>query len=70
MPMISSDEGWSVGLEGGSECLCGSSLALIDIRETEVSLVEVNNSLSLDVLATQHASSNDLDSLCSGTVFT
>ena len=69
-PKISSDEGWSVSLEGGSECLCWSSLALVDVGETKISLVEVNNSLSLDFLATQHASSDDLDSLCSGAVFT
>jgi len=70
VPNCSSDEGWSVSLEGGSKCLCWGSLALINLGETDASVVERNNCLSLDIANFQHAGSDNLDGLSSGTVLT
>jgi len=45
----SSDEGGSISLEGGSEGLCGGSLALVNVGEANLSVVERDDGLSLDV---------------------
>lgn len=68
-PLVrSSDEGGSISLEGGPEGLCGGSLALVNVGEANASVVESDDGLSLDVRSLQHAGTDDLHGLSSGTV--
>lgn len=69
-PARSSDEGGSISLEGGPEGLCGGSLALVNVGEANASVVESDDGLSLDVRSLQHAGTDDLHGLSSGTVLT
>ena len=66
----SSDEGGSVSLEGSSEGLCRSSLALVNVGEADASFVESDDGLSLDFRGLQYAGAYDLDGLSSSTVLT